>query len=331
MTTTIAVLVPTDGTPPPPESRPIGRAALMLAGQGIDVIFGDTLRAGRFDGMRAIPGGWQAVQDLPIDAIHDRYPSQIRAHVFQQILQEQEGLPMANPLSFTQLCRDKVACQQAMESAGVSMPALETRPEAFASRLQEWGAGFLKPRYGALGQGVQRVEPTDALRPSLPGLVPGRLEPAILQRAIAPPSGWAGRALRVLVQRTADGWHFCPPVVRSSKTDPVANAARGAQVDAGPSVLSEQVLQRVHDSCTEITQALDTVPEAARAVEAGVDLVLDPGNQPHLIEINSRPRGRLEVLAQQCSDQFGQAHIEAVARPLQMLAHWVATNTVPVV
>jgi len=210
-----------------------------------------------------------------------------------------------------------------MTQAGISMPELETDPSCFAERLQQWGAGFIKPQYGALGMGVARVEATDPLPAELPGMVPNTPEPAILQRAVVPPSGWAGIALRVLVQRTPKGWHFCTPVVRSSRTDPVANAARGAEVGPGDVMLSAQTLAKVQHACSQITLAIDSMPQGRLAVEAGIDLVLDADNTPHLIELNSRPRGRLEVLAQQDPERFKDAHIEAVARPIRMLAHWV--------
>jgi glutathione synthase/RimK-type ligase-like ATP-grasp enzyme len=294
-----------------------------VAKDGIRVVFGSQLADGRINGLEARPGGWTEVRGLAVDAIHDRFPSQIRAESFARILAGRASRPMGNPLGFTMLCRDKVACQRTMEASGIPMPDLEEDPERFADRLTAWGAGFLKPRYGALGEGVRRVESGDTLEDQLPGVVPGRLEPAILQRAVCPPQGWAGRALRVLVQRIPSGWHHCPAVVRSSRTDPVANAARGAEVAPGPSTLSRPTLERVQAACSAVTTALDALPEARWAVEAGLDLVLDEENTPHLIEINSRPRGRLEVLARDDPATFGQAHLDAVARPLRMLAAWV--------
>ncbi len=296
----------------------------MLATEGIEVVFGHALKAGRMDGLIAVPGGWRSVSSHPVDGIHDRFPSQIRAEAFERILTGARGLLMANSLEFTMLCRDKVLCQRAMVDAGIDMPELETDPAAFEAQLKRWGAGFIKPRYGALGAGVSRVVAGDTLPEVLAGVVPGRMEPAIVQRAVPPPEGYAGRALRVLVQRTPTGWHLCAAVVRSSQTDPVANAARGAQVGPGADLLSPHTLMLVEAACHRITAAIDAIPQGRWAVEAGIDLVLDADNQPHLIELNSRPRGRLEVLAAQDPDTFGQAHIDAVARPIRMLAHWAA-------
>ena len=296
----------------------------MLADEGIEVVFGHVLKAGRMDGLVAKPGGWRTVSDHPVDAIHDRFPSQIRSEAFQQILDGARGMMMANSLDFTMLCRDKVLFQQTMVQAGLDMPAMETDPAHFQARLEQWGAGFIKPRFGALGTGVSRVVSSDDLPEVLPGVVPGRLEPAILQRAVMPPAGYAGRAVRVLVQRTPEGWHQCPAVVRSSPTDPVANAARGAQVGPGSALLERHTLASIAAACRRTTDTIDGLAQGRWAVEAGIDLVLDAHNQPHLIELNSRPRGRLEVLAAQDPDAFGQAHVQAVARPIRMLAHWAA-------
>jgi glutathione synthase/RimK-type ligase-like ATP-grasp enzyme len=317
---TIGVLVPGDGSPPPPTARPIGRVALLLTEEGIQLVFGSVLAHGAMDGLVAEPEGWRAVRAQPLDAVHDRFPSQIRASVFQQILGGLGGLQMSNPLDFTMMCRDKVLSQRLLEEQGVPMPALQTEPERFAESLAGWGAGFIKPRFGALGQGVSRVVLGMDIPRELPGVVPGRSEPTILQQAVEPPEGWAGIALRVLVQRTPSGWHRCPVVVRTSLTDPVANVARGASVGPGDSLLSTQTRFQVEALCDRITEALDTIPQAQGAVEIGVDMVLDAAHRPHLIELNSRPRGRLEVLAAQDPERFGQVHLDAVARPLRTMA-----------
>ena len=59
-------------------------------------------------------------------------------------------------------------------------------------------------------------------------------------------------------------------------------------------------------------------PEAT--IELGVDLVVDEDGELHVIEVNGRPRGRLEVLAQQDPTRFQGAHAAAIARPLRWLA-----------
>jgi len=320
---TIGVLVPTNGAHPeaPPHARPIGRAALLLAREGIDVVFGDTVLDGRIHGLRAVEHGWEAVDGASMVGAHDRFPSQLRADRFERIRAGLGGVELWNSLEFTMLCRDKLLSQQRLESLGIRMPCVEHDPSLFSARLAEWKRAFLKPRYGALGIGVASVEPGSPLPSTRPGVVPSRPDPSILQAAIAPPAGWASRTVRVLLQRTpSGGWFQHTPVVRQSREDPVANAARGAEVVAGPEALDDQCLGRIFDSVAAIAAAFNGMPEAERMVEAGVDLVLDEAMEPWLIEVNSRPRGRLELMASQRPDAYSSEHIEACARPLRVIA-----------
>jgi len=321
----IGVLAPTDGSMPttPPDKRPIGRAAAQLLEQGIDVVFGDTATRGCLSGFRVRENRWIEANEIPVVGVHDRYPSQIRAAQFKDIRTGLSGVPIGNSLDFTMLCRDKLASQSAFVAQGIRMPSVEADPTRFQATIEQWGSAFLKPRYGALGIGVRRVAPGDALPTHTVGVVDTRPDPTILQAAIAPPRGWASQTVRVLIQRTpSQGWFIGTPVVRRSTTDPVANAARGAEVAAGPDVLSPRVLNRIGDEVHAICSALDTLKEAKHMVEAGIDLVLDRDLEPWLIEINSRPRGRMEVLAAANPEDYRMAHIAACARPLEVIAQW---------
>lgn len=325
---TIGVLVPAaPGRPPPPDTRPVGRAALMLYKRGITVIFGDSVaRTGGavvMDGLIATPGAWRTHR-APIMALHDRFPSQRRATAYAAARAVLRTLPMGNPPAITLLCRDKIACQEALEGSGALMPPVVSDPAAFEATLRMWGAGFLKPRFGALGIGVRRVCPGDPLPDALPGAVPGRLDPAILQRAVAPPIGWAGQSVRALVQRLpGGGWYHCPPVTRHSRTDFVVNAARGASVAPAQDVLSAQTMQHITASCQAVCQQVASLPGGDRVVELGLDLMIDDDGQAWLIEVNSRPRGRLEALAALDAPRFFAAHVEACARPLAYMASLV--------
>jgi len=324
--TTIGVLVPSDGTAPttPPADRPIGRAALRLAKQGLDVVFGDQVHAGMITGFRATESGWAPATNVPVFGIHDRFPSQLRSKTYAQILDGIVGLPIGNSPEVTLLCRDKVATQSALQPLGIAMPEVESDPTRFQETLHQWGQGFLKPRFGALGIGVSRVAPGDSLPTHTDGVVPHRPDPTILQKAVLPPAGWASRTVRVLIQRMpTGGWFSGIPVVRQSREDPVANAARGAEVAPGPTVLDAATLRRIGDAIQHICDALDQLEVANRMVEAGVDLVLDESHHPWLIEVNSRPRGRMEVLATLEPENYLDAHINACARPLQVIAHWM--------
>ena len=62
-----------------------------------------------------------------------------------------------------------------------------------------------------------------------------------------------------------------------------------------------------------------TLDEAALLVELGVDLVIDEEGTPWLVEVNGKPRGRLEVLAGRDA-AWQEAHVRVSARPLRWLA-----------
>ncbi len=320
--TVIAVLVPTaPGSPPGrPEDRPIGRAALALAAEGVDAVFGDTVDEGWIVGHRARPGTWEPARARPV-ALYDRFPSQRRADAFAAIQRGATGLPLANAPAVTLLCRDKLRCQRHLEAQGLTLPAVEDDPTRFADRLAAWGVAFLKPRYGALGAGVRRVLPGDALPARVRALLDD--EPAILQRAVAPPAGYAGRSVRVLCQRLPDrSWRQWPAVVRQSTDDPVVNAARGAALAVGDDVLPAATRSAIAAAVDAVATAIAAHEDGALALELGVDLVLDPDGLPHVIEVNSRPRGRLEKLAALDADRFGALHVDACAQPIRSLAAW---------
>lgn len=297
----------------------MGRAALALAREGIETIFGDEVEHGQMVGLRPRVGGWTPVR-AAVRAIHDRFPSQVRAVRYAAARAGLDGVPLANPPSLTLLCRDKVESQRLIETR-VAMPELETDPARFLDRLSRWGAGFLKPRHGALGRGVRRVVPGDPLPYRLVGMVPGRAEPAVLQRAVPPPAGWAGWSIRLLCQRLpGGGWWQGPLVVRRSRSDPVVNAARGAEVVPGDDVLPPETRSELARRGEAVCAILADQPQGDLLVELGLDFVVDTAGAPHLIEVNSRPRGRLEALAALDPDRYMAAHVEACARPIRYLA-----------
>ena len=318
----VGVLVRGHGEEPTlaPEQRPIGRAALQLADDGIDVVFGDEVRDGRLWGFRAVPGGWSLAEGVPLLAVHDRFASQTYPGHFQRILEQTSKVPFGNPLALTQLCRDKVETQRWLGERGVAMPAIETDPSLFGATLERWGVAFAKPRYGALGKGVRQVSRGDSVATHVVGAVDGVLEPVFLQRAIAPPAGWAGVSLRLLTQRTTSGdWLIVSWIMRRSREDPVVNVARGAEVSDARQHLTPVVLRQVQARALAVAEVLSTHPASESLVELGIDLVLDLDDTPHLIEVNSRPRGRLEVLASTSPEQYADAHAEACARPIRRL------------
>ncbi len=324
-TATIGVLVPPlNGTPAPPEAHPIGRAALQLEAEGLAIVFGHQVRDSRLSGLRAGPNGWRPALDCAIGAAYDRFPSQTRPTEHRALLSGLGGVPVANPSSVVELCRDKVLSQLALEAAGIAMPPVVPDPLAFSATLAEWRTAFLKPRFGSFGRGVRRVMLGDALPATGPGAVPGRPEPTILQRAIEPPAGWAGVTCRVLVQRDPQGrWYAEAPAARRDRHDPVVNAARGAEV-VPLQVMAPDCVEPTQDLATAAARALAHQPDGDWLLEVGVDVALDAGWQPHVIEVNGRPRGRLEALADLDDPSWRNAHVAACARPLRTLAAWAS-------
>lgn len=319
----VLVLVPPlNNSPIPPEASPVGRAALLLAQEGIETLFGtgdSTWRARR--------SGWERAESTQPIAVHDRFPSQSRPEAYAAATAPLAHLPMGNPTSITLLCRDKITCQRHLESHGIQLPELETDPTLFSERLSTWGAAFLKPRHGALGRGVRKVVPGMALPARGEGAVPGVEDALILQRAVDPPPGSAGIAMRWLLQRLPGGeWQPRTPVARLSDTDPVANVARGAQAIAAGEILPPETLRCAREISLACAKALEQSQNGAWLIEIGVDLVIDCNHQPHVIEVNSRPRGRMEHLAQQSPELLSE-HVEACAQPIRTLAAMAKDTT----
>jgi len=297
----------------PPESLPLGRAALLLEREhGLTLVLGSPRPQGRFSGVVARPGAWQSVQDLDVHAVYDRFPSASRPGDFAEGRAALGPTLLGNAPEITALCRDKLRCQQVLQAAGLPLPVVTAEREGFAQALEAWGAAFLKPREGSFGRDVRRVEPGDDLPTS---------GDWVLQRAVEPPERFgAGLALRVLVQRGRQGQAVVrSPVGRQSDEDPVVNAARGARVlPARDLDLGARGLQGIHELAARTLEVLAAVREPV--LELGVDIVLDAQEQPWILEVNSRPRGRLRALAQQQPERFTQEHAQACVLPFLRLA-----------
>ena len=295
---------------------------MALEPQGIGVVLGWETHQGILSGVRAQGDRWVKVSE-PVHAIHDRFPSQQRHAAW---LQAQRGLPgilWSNPTSLVALCRDKVASQRVLERARLPIPPIEARPEEFQHALQRWGGGFLKPRFGALGYGVHTLAPSDVAPPSAPAWDGGPRQATLVQRAVLPPSGWAGVTVRANVQREEDGsWYVLPMVVRRSQDDPVVNTARGAEVVAAVDVMPA-VIPKLQRLARRTARAVSDHPDGHALLELGVDFAIDEAHEPWILEVNTRPRGRLRSLHQLDPVRWANAHLEAYTRPLRVLAHQV--------
>jgi glutathione synthase/RimK-type ligase-like ATP-grasp enzyme len=317
----LAVLVgPRPGLPPAPETTPIGRAALALARDGITVGF--TADGREF--LVARPGGWRPLPAAPVRAAQDRFPSQTWPQAYRRALDALGRPPLGNPESLTVLCRDKLATQDWLQDR-IPMPAVEGSSSRFEATLQAWGEAYLKPRFGAMGRGIRRVVPGDELPRWIEGAVRGVLEPTFLQRAVTTP-GSGAVAVRQLIQRLPEGgWLQLPGVARVAPPgEPVANVSRGALARPADPMLDAGCLAEIKVQTALVARALADHEDGDWALEAGVDFAVDADGHPHLLEVNSRPQGRLEALAISDPDLWHDAHVEACARPLRRL--WVLSR-----
>ena len=313
----IGVLVPFKPKREAPNTRPISSA--ISDDFGFTVVFGSELKVisntVHIVGFTAENNRW-IPRSLPVSVLHDRFPSQVRLDQYQQILTRMRDIPMGNPVSITMLCRDKIRCQKWLEPVLPMPPVLEDYSK-FSSTLSHWKAGYLKPRFGALGTNVLFVGKNHQLPQYLPGVVPHKLEPTILQKAIKPPRSWSGLCVRQLISRKQNGdWHCYPGVLRRSRTDSVVNVARGAEAVLAEENLSGECMEKITQLSVIAAQRLEAYDGGQWAVEFGIDFVIDEHYNPWLIEVNSRPRGRLEVLSKVDPARFSELHQQAVMSPI---------------
>ena len=320
----------------PAAELPLGRAAQALITEGIRVVFSNGLARDGLATGRVVTrdGDWREVSDVAVSAVYDRFPSQALATEHAAARAAFPEAVWANDPTIVERCRDKLLCQRLLESSGVAMPeVIEAADDAATQTLRGWGAAFAKPRFGAFGVGVHRVEANAEVPLMSPSVLEGQREPTLLQRAIAPPAMTlpglgviAAMSIRALVQREGREWVVNHPVARCSASDPVANAHRGAATFGLREALSHvrsaptDTFERIEALALEAVRGLEVLAPVDRFVEAGVDVVLDEEWRPWVIEVNSRPRGHLAALARRVPEQWGAAHHEACARPLRTLA-----------
>ena len=315
MTRVLVLVPPRPGSPPPPEERPIGRAALALRQEGIELVFGHETHGGRASGWAARPGRWERVEQQSLCAAHDRLSGPEWQDLRRAALSGLAGVPVANSRGLKELCRDKLACQRHLERAGLELPAVEGRHGHFRQCLERWGAAYLKPRHGSRGERVLLLRAGD-------DLVLGD-EAWVLQRAIEPAQGAPRVALRLLAQRLpARSWMLHEAVARSSLDDPIVGVERGAEAAAASTTCSEGALDVLEARAQRACAAIVSSPSGEDAVELGLDFVLDGEGMPHLIEVNSVPRGRLRALAELDPERWSGRHVLACAQPLRTLAAW---------
>jgi glutathione synthase/RimK-type ligase-like ATP-grasp enzyme len=305
---------------PPITSLPMGRAAVALLDEGIEVILADRASSGRVSGFVATPTAWRPIEDVEICGVYDRFPMPRFPKRHSQLVRALQGIPLGNPVSIRNLSADKLASQRHLEARGVVMPEVMEVNSDVQSVQKDWGVAFAKPQFGAVGAGVERVVHGDDVASTRPGAL-GVHEPTLLQRAVLPPDGWAGIATRTVVQRDADGnWVAGPPVARRSRHDAVVNVSRGATADPAEDVLPSQTVRALQDAAIRCAQALADHPDGVDLLELGVDAMIDPDLNPWVIEVNTRPWGRLSALYAHDPERWRQAHTDLCARPFRYLA-----------
>ncbi len=335
MTITVAALMQLrpdtrDRTPPDAD---FGRAARLLAADGIRVLVagpeGVEVEGGdvRVRGFVPTQDGWRPGGPHRLDAVFNRLPSRTPARFagLTDALGER-GVPVGNPPRVNAFALDKAVSCTRLRDAGVPVPEVEEDPGRFVGRLDAWGAGILKPRFGSFGQGVRRL--TQGQAPA----TPDPDEPAILQRAVPPPPGpYAGLCVRGFLQRDPDGaWRSAGRVARASADDPVANVARGARGMTVAALVAEvAVAAGIEERLDPLERTVLSAVEAEAAdqahllLELGTDWVLDPDGLPHLVEINGKPGGRLAILAGlpgEEGERWRERHRAALTAPFRRLA-----------
>jgi len=267
--------------------------------------------------MRVVDGAWRNCDPQKVDAVYDRFSSRSMPEHYTGLEQQVGDTPRGNPPELIRICTDKIATQRLLEH--LPFPPIETAPSLFEEQHSKWGSAFLKPRFGGLGRGIRKVEPGDPLPAWGQGAIRGGSEPTFLQKAIEPPGGFGSLCVRWLTQREASGrWKLLPPVARVSK-HAVANVHQGAEALPADDVLSSGALSTAKELVLECAQSLENQISGV-AVELGVDLLFDSQEQPWILEINSRPSGRLSALTVRDPRHYGPIAHEAVLRPLRTLA-----------
>jgi glutathione synthase/RimK-type ligase-like ATP-grasp enzyme len=290
--------------------RELEAAATAVSTRGLPVVLGGRAEGGAVIGRRFVDGAALQPGPVHVHGCWHRFADHARPIAWRKLRRGLRGALILNPPKAVDLCRDKLRCQRFLEARGVAQPEVSGDVGAFPALLRAWGAAFLKPRGGSMGRDVVLLRAGDPL----PTLTPGAW---VLQRAVAPPAGFAAMCARVLIQREPEGtWWVAPIAVRTSHDQPVANHARGAAVHDAADLLPASAVERLLLSARRVAEAFAQHPGGDLVAELGVDLVLDPDLREHVIEVNGKPRSSVRALAAAAPDRYAQALARARELPL---------------
>ncbi|MBX3419070.1 MAG: RimK family alpha-L-glutamate ligase [Pirellulaceae bacterium] len=185
---------------------------------------------------------------------------------------ERQDVPLLNPPKAIETCIDKFSALSKLRDVGLPVPltiACQNTRDAIEAFEDLGGDVVLKPLFGSEGRGLLRLTSKQLASRVFSALE--RSEQTIYLQTFV---RHGGKDLRLLVLGDK-----VLTVQRSREDDWRLNASRGADVE-------------VIDPKSEIVALARQAVEVVGAVMGGVDVVIDPCGNPHILEINASPGWR---------------------------------------
>lgn len=217
--------------------------------------------------------GWKKVEDIEIDGVYDKYKFDSETHELKKEIAE--NLPVLNNPELERICKDKLETYELFpEHVPETMIATEENVEEM---LEKYNMVVFKPRYGAMGSGVEFIEDIEEFEE------PDEPQDFILQRFIKTegfePIGIEGpHDLRTHV---INGEFQEGNYVRVPNEGLKSNIAQGGdQIYIDNSDIPEEALNIIDEVSEEFSRFNPSV--------FSVDFMMAEG-RPWLVELNSKP------------------------------------------
>jgi hypothetical protein len=148
------------------------------------------------------------------------------------------------------------------------------------------------------------------------------MDPTLIQKYIHPPAGYAGIAVRQLIQRNIDrSWLYRTIVARTSVHDPIVNAARGAHIQRGIDILPLECCEKIIQLSQQISKIIGKI--SPFIIEVGLDYVIDTSWNPIFIEANAQPKGKLKGLVRNKKNpSIMLEHLDILSHPFNVMSKW---------